>query len=295
MASIGERVHLCDGNSMPLFGFGCWDLDNDGDVAYNSVTAALKEGYRLIDTAALYGNEESVGRALKASSIKREDLFVVTKLDLHKHGYETAKKSLKESLDKLGLEYVDLFLVHTPMPGKVLETWKAIIELKKEGKAKSIGVSNFNGEHIQALLDAGLEKPAVNQFEIHPMHRRDEVVKYCRDNNITVMGYCPLARGQILKPGTCSLAEEISTKVNKSVSQVCLRWALQKRYITIPKSTSAVHIRENCQLYDFVLSDEEMSRFENLKTDMQISVACEAMKHTWNEIKDNDKPGQWEM
>ena len=137
-----------------------------------SVLTALKESYRLIDTAAVYGNEEVIGRALKDSSIKREEIFVVTKLHSGKHGFESAKESLKESLQRLGLEYVDLFLIHTPVPGKVLESWKALVELKKEGKTKSIGVSNFNGDHIQAILDAGLEKPAINQFELHPAFRR---------------------------------------------------------------------------------------------------------------------------
>ena len=175
MASLTERIALHDGNTIPLFGLGCWAMDEE--TTYNAVQTALNKGYKLIDTAHGYKNEHSVGKAIKDSGLSRDDFFLVTKLDYQRHGTEGVKQSLKESLEKLGLDYVDLILIHTPMSGKVLETWKALMELKKEGKAKSIGVSNFNGDHIQALLDAGLEKPAVNQFEIHPTNR--QVFKIC--------------------------------------------------------------------------------------------------------------------
>ena len=170
MTSLSQKIDLNDGNKMPLFGFGCWAMDQD--PTYTAVLAALKEGYILVDTASCYENEEAVGRALKDSGLKRDEYFLVTKLDPFKHGFDGVKESLNTSLQKLGLEYVDLILIHTPMPGRVLDSWRGLMELKKEGKAKSIGVSNFSGDHIKAILDAGLEKPAVNQFEIHPLHRQ---------------------------------------------------------------------------------------------------------------------------
>ncbi|XP_066915410.1 uncharacterized oxidoreductase YtbE-like [Clytia hemisphaerica] len=293
MTSINETVKLGDGNKIPLLGFGCLDIGERGEeTGYNAVLTALKAGYRLVDTAAAYGNEESVGKALKDGSIKREEMFVVTKLHPGKHGFESVKESLEDSLRKLGLEYVDLFLIHTPVPGRVLESWKSLIELKKEGKTKSIGVSNFNGDHIQAILDAGLEKPAINQFELHPVFRRDEVVKYCRDNGITIMAYCPLARGRFLKPGDCPLIEEIATKLNKSVSKIFLHWALQNQFVIIPKSANVGRIRDNSELFDFEISKKDMTRIANMDMDISVCEASAVMKFPWNHIKDFDKPGE---
>ncbi|XP_066915409.1 uncharacterized oxidoreductase YtbE-like [Clytia hemisphaerica] len=296
MTSVNDTIDLGDGNKIPLLGFGCFDIGKaDEETGYNAVLTALKAGYRLFDTAAVYGNEESVGKALKDGSIKREEMFVVTKLHSGKHGFESAKESLEDSLRKLGLEYVDLFLIHTPVPGKVLESWKSLIELKKEGKTKSIGVSNFNGDHIQAILDAGLEKPAINQFELHPVFRRDEVVKYCRDNGITIMAYCPLARGRFLKSGDCPLIEEIATKLNKSVSKIFLRWALQNQFVIIPKSANAGRIRDNYELFDFEISEEDMTRISTMDMDISVCKASDVMKFPWNHIKDFDKPGEYKM
>lgn len=170
VTSISHKVILNDGKKMPLFGLGCWATETD-EAAYNAVLSALKEGYRLIDTAALYGNEEAVGKALRDSGLDRDEYFLVTKLDTGKHGFEEAKESCMISLKKLALDYVDLFLIHTPKHGRLFDTWKALVELKKEGKTKSIGVSNFSGEHIAGLVKYGMEKPAVNQFEIHPLHQ----------------------------------------------------------------------------------------------------------------------------
>ena len=170
VTGISHRISLNDGNTMPLFGLGCWKTESD-DSTYNAILLALKEGYRLIDTSAYHRNEKVIGRALRDSGLKREEYFLVTKLDISCHGYEEAKKACLENLQRLGLDYVDLFLIHTPRPGRVVETWKALAELKKEGKTKSIGVSNFSGEHIAGLMKYGMEKPAVNQFEIHPLHQ----------------------------------------------------------------------------------------------------------------------------
>lgn len=174
--NISDRITLNDGAKMPLFGLGCWAMEGE-DATYDSVLLALKEGYRLIDTAAMYKNEEAVGRALKDCGLKREEYYLVTKLSSSCHGYNEAKEACQQSLDKLGLEYVDMYLIHTPRPGRIEETWRALNDLKKEGKTKSIGVSNCSGEHINGLLSLGMDKPAVNQIELHPLLQQ---VSQCR-------------------------------------------------------------------------------------------------------------------
>lgn len=171
MNSLNTRIKLRDGNMIPVLGLGCSRMASD-EVAYQSVTAALKEGYRLFDTAPSYGTEKPVGRALRDSGMRREEYFVVAKVDCSSHGYEEAKQSLANSLENLGLEYVDLFLIHTPRPGRVMETWRALMDLKKEGKTRSIGVSNFNAEHLTGFMKHGMEKPVVNETEIFPLHQQ---------------------------------------------------------------------------------------------------------------------------
>ena len=169
--AISTRNTLRDGMKMPLFGFGCWDIGAN-DAVINAVKHAIKYGYRLFDTASWYENEHCVGQALNESGLSRSEYFVVSKLHLHKHGYEQSKENIRESLKKLDIGAIDLHLIHIPTPGKILETWKAMIELKKEGILKSIGVSNFNIQHLQTIIDSGMELPEVNQFEIHPWNQQ---------------------------------------------------------------------------------------------------------------------------
>ena len=169
--TISTSKILRDGMSMPLFGFGCWDIGAD-EVVINAVRHAVNYGYRLFDTASAYKNEHCVGQVLKESGLKREEYFVVSKLHPENHGYETAKENIRESVKKLDIGAIDLYLIHSPRTGKILETWKAIVELKKEGLLKSIGVSNFNIQHLQPIIDSGMELPEVNQFEIHPWNQQ---------------------------------------------------------------------------------------------------------------------------
>ena len=169
--TISTCKALRDGISMPLFGFGCWDIGAD-EVVINAVRHAVKYGYRLFDTASFYQNEHCVGQVLKESGLKREEYFVVSKLHPDHHGYERAKENIRESVKKLDIGAIDLYLIHTSRPGKIIETWRAMVELRKEGVLKSIGVSNFNIQHIQPIIDSGMELPEVNQFEIHPWNQQ---------------------------------------------------------------------------------------------------------------------------
>lgn len=170
-SSKSPYITLSDGNKMPMLGFGCSRFDND-DVAYRSVTTAIQEGYRLFDTSPHYLGERSVGQALRDSGMKREEYFVTTKIHTKWHGYEEAKQSASNILETMGLDYVNLLLIHTPRPGRVVETWRALVDLKKEGKTKSIGVSNFNGEHIAGLEKYGMEKPVLNEIEVFPLNQQ---------------------------------------------------------------------------------------------------------------------------
>lgn len=170
LGTILHKITLSDGQTMPLFGLGCWNMSPD--EAFTSIQCAIKEGYRLFDTATWYDNEEMVGKALRESSLSRGDYFLVTKLLPSNHAYHEAKKNLHESLKKLQHDFVDLFLIHTPRMGNIIETWKAIVELKQEGLTKSIGVSNFNVQHLEPLLATGMEAPAVNQIELHPWNQQ---------------------------------------------------------------------------------------------------------------------------
>lgn len=258
-ASITDRVTLSDGNTMPVFGLGHWLTE--GDVTYNAAIAAIEAGYRLFDTAQYYKNEHMVGNALRDSGLARNEYFVVTKVDPQNHGYITTKMSLMKSLELLKLDFVDLFLIHSPHGGKNLETWKAICELKEDGLAKSIGVSNFNIQHLEAFSANGLERPAVDQFELHPWNQYKNTVKYCRDNGITVMGYCPLARGQKEKS---ELIEQLCEKYDKSRAQILLKWAVQSKFITIPKSANKDRIKENADIFSWTLVDTDMDLIAGL-------------------------------
>lgn len=269
--SISFCIELCDKNTMPIFGLGCWDMR--GDSVYNAVSKAIKEGYRLFDTAQFYGNEADVGRALNDSGLSRDEYFVVTKLDFSVHGYKVAKSKLKESLSKLGLDYVDLYLIHSPRVGKIIETWKAFVELKAEGLTKSIGVSNFNIHHLEPLLKTGMEIPNVNQIELHPWNQHRSIVDYCNENKIAIMGYCPLARGKMFEDGKCIELDNLSKIYDKTKAQIILRWAIQSGYITIPKSGNETRIRENADLFTWSLRDEDMLLVNNFNQDRSISSA----------------------
>jgi len=252
-------------------------------TTYNAMVAAITEGYRLFDTAQVYNNEAMVGKALRDSGLPREDYFVVTKLSSQCHGYESAKSNLRQSLDRLGLDYVDLYLIHSHRGGSNVETWKAFTELKAAGLTRSIGVSNFNVQHIQPLIDAGLEVPAVDQFELHPWNQHKDTVSYCRELKIAPMGYCPLARCRKFEDGKYPVVDQVAKKYNKTKAQVVLRWAVQSGFITIPKSEKPERIHENAELFDWFISEEEMTQINDLDERSNISKADLAMGEKWSD------------
>jgi diketogulonate reductase-like aldo/keto reductase len=253
--NLSSTITLNDGVVMPLFGLGCY-LSEQGAPTENAVAYALQHGYRLIDTAQIYRNEADVGRGIKKSGVKREDIFVVTKVFTESHGYELTTKTVHESLAKLDLSYIDLYLIHAPYGGKNVETYQALLDLQAKGLIRSVGVSNFGVQHLEGLKNAGLPTPSVNQFELHPFFRLSHIVDYCRNNGIAVMGYSPIVQGK--KNDDPDLLR-ISQRLNKSVVQVLIRWSVQRGYITIPKSTKPERIVENSQVFDFMLSDEDMT------------------------------------
>lgn len=259
---LERRVLLNDGQRMPMFGLGVYNTV--GDECVEAVKFALQNGYRLIDSAALYKNESEVGQAIKQSGINREDIFVVTKLWSGAHGYDQCLQAFNESLGKLDTGYVDLYLIHSPAPGKNIESYKAMLRLKEQGVVRSVGVSNFGVHHLMEMEKAGLPTPAVNQIELNAYWRLDEIVNYCTAKGIAPMGYCPLFRG---RKNDDPVLVEIARRYEKTVPQVLLRWSVQKNYITIPKTTRKERILENADVFDFVLSEEDMKILDNMPTE----------------------------
>ena len=262
-----KKLILNDGQKLPTVGFGTYK--SKGQEGIEAVSTAISSGYSLIDTAAVYGNEETVGKGIKASGASREDIFVTTKLWRENLGYEATKKEFEKSLKRLDLEYIDLYLIHWPANAKNYDnwqktnadTWRAMEELQAEGKIKSIGVSNFFQEHLEALFETAKVIPAVNQIEFHPGYWQQELVSYCKKQNITLEAWSPLARGKVFEN---EVLKEIAKAHNKSVSQVCLRWIIQHEVIAIPKSTNPERIQENIELFDFELTSAEMEKIDHL-------------------------------
>jgi Aldo/keto reductases, related to diketogulonate reductase len=262
-----KELTLNDGNKIPTIGFGTYKSTEQEGV--QSIKNALEIGYRLIDTAAIYGNEEEVGKGIKASGIDRKEIVVTTKLWRENLGYENAKSAFDVSLKKLGLDYVDLYLIHWPANAinysnwqkANADSWRAMEELQADGKIKSIGVSNFWQEHLEALFQTAKIIPAVNQIEFHPGYWQSELTAFCKKNDIAVESWSPLARGKVFGN---EVLENIANKHNKSVSQVCLRWVIQHNVIVIPKSNTPERIEENLRLFDFELSEEEMKQINEL-------------------------------
>merc|ERR1712086_8432 len=254
---IDSTVTLSDGYSMPLFGLGVY-CSQPGQTTENAVAAALSAGYRLVDTAALYKNERDVGAAIRASGKPREEVYVVTKLWNDAHGYEATVRACNASIERLGVDYIDLYLIHSPKCGKLVETWDAMLQLQKDGLIRSIGVSNFGIECLEGLKASGRPLPTVNQIELSPFLQQIPIVTWCREHSVQVMGYAPLARAK--KLGT-DVLEAIAKQTGKTAAQVMLRWAVQQEFVTIPKSVHEERICENSLLYDFELTEED---FENM-------------------------------
>ncbi|WP_447919037.1 aldo/keto reductase [Achromobacter aegrifaciens] len=261
MAKV-PALKLNDGSKIPQLGLGVWQVPNDQAAA--SVKEALAAGYRSVDTAAIYGNEAGVGAGLRAAGVARKDLYVTTKLWNDRHGYDEAHKAMDESLEKLGLAYVDLYLIHWPVAGstKFVDAWKAMAEMKEDGRARSIGVSNFTQANLQRLLDASDVTPAVNQIELHPGFSQRALRDFHAKHGIATESWSPLAQGGVAKD---KVILELAKKHGKSPAQVTLRWHLQNDLIVIPKSVTPARIRENIDVFDFELSAADMAAIDGIK------------------------------
>lgn len=231
------------------------------------VSTALQCGYRHIDTASYYNNEEAIGTAIKTSGIPREDLFLTSKVWNSQQGYENTLKAFNESIKKLGTDYLDLYLIHWPTPMQK-ETWRAMEKLHKEGYIRSLGVSNFTVKYLQDLLQSAEVKPVLNQVEFHPYLVQKDLINYCRQENIHMEAWSPLMRGGILN---IDLLKDLSVKYNKSIPQIVLRWDIQMGFSTIPKTTSRERMLENMNIFDFEIEEEDISRITSLNKDKRIS------------------------
>jgi diketogulonate reductase-like aldo/keto reductase len=256
------NLKLNSGQAIPAIGFGTWQLSPD--QAKESVLSALETGYRLIDTAKIYRNEQAVGEALKQSGVPREDIFITTKLWNSDQGFDSTLKAFDDSLGKLRLEYLDLYLIHWPGEGpqKRHDSWRAMEKLQKQGRVKAIGVSNFTVRHLKELNEVSDTIPAVNQIEFHPFiyNEQKELLEFCLDRGIVFEAYSPLAQGHL----NDDLLTLIGKKHGKSSSQVMLRWAVQKGTIPLPRSSNPSHIKQNLDIFDFELSDSEIGKIDDL-------------------------------
>lgn len=259
-----KSVKLNNGLEMPMVGFGVYQVSNEDTE--KAVLEALKAGYRLLDTAAVYGNEAGVGRAIKASGIPREEIFVTTKLWIQReNGYENTKKALENSLTRLGLDYVDLYLMHQPF-GDVHEQWRAMEDLYKAGKARAIGVSNFHMDRLMDLITCHDIVPAVNQIETHPFYQRDAEIAFHKELGILQQAWAPLAEGKF-EIFSNPILTQIAQKHGKSVAQVVLRWLNQRGVAIIPKSVKVERMIENRAIFDFTLDEQDLAQIATLNRD----------------------------
>ncbi|KMO43395.1 oxidoreductase [Methylobacterium tarhaniae] len=252
---------LNDGKRIPQLGFGVWRLDNEEAPAV--VGAALEAGYRLIDTAAMYGNEAGVGRAIAASGVPREEIVVATKVWNDRHGYDETLRACEDSLARLGLDHVDLYLVHWPVPqrGAYLDTWRALMRLREDGRARSIGVSNFTVEHLKRVIDATGSTPSVNQVELHPRFQQGALRAFHAEAGIVTEAWAPLGRGGVLDD---PVIQAVAAKHGRSPAQVVLRWHLDIGNVAIPKSATPARIRENREVGGFTLDADDLARIAAL-------------------------------
>ncbi len=268
-APIGYRIRLNQGTDIPVLGLGVFQTP-PGQVTFQAVQWALEAGYRHIDTAAMYGNEADVGRAVRESGLDRSEMFVTTKLWYTDHGFDSAKKAARASLERLGLSYIDLYLIHWPRadpPSARLESWRAFEELQREGVCRAIGVSNYTVRHLQELLAHGKVVPAVDQVEFHPFVYDPEFLAYCKDHNIHVEAWSPLTRGRRLDD---PILLETAGAHGRTPAQVLLRWGLEHGLIELPKSTRRDRIIENGAIFDFTLSSNEMARLDGLRDEGRV-------------------------
>ena len=264
-----DYVVLNNGVKMPRIGFGAYQLA-DGEIAVNSMLAALDTGYRAIDTAISYHNEASVGEAIRRSGLRREEVFVTTKIHVENLGYDLTMKGFAESMERFGFSYLDLCLIHWPIPmkrGAAASTWKALEELYHAGKIRAIGVSNFTISLINELLDKGTVIPVVNQIEFTPYNQQTALLDYCRSLDIKVSAWSPLARSVMLRQ---PVFQQLAQKYQRTPAQIVLRWDLQHDILPLPRSKNPEHIRQNSELYDFELSPEDMQMLDGLDIGLRL-------------------------
>jgi len=258
--TMESRMTLNDGSKIPILGLGVWQAAS-GKETRKAVSSALESGYRLIDTAKMYGNERDVGAAVRESGIPREEIFVTTKLWNSDHGFDAALRAFEGSRRELGLEYVDLYLIHWPVPRLRDESWKALLKIREQGLARSIGVSNYTVPHLEELLPTTPVPPSVNQVEFHPFLYQRELLGYCEKHRIQLEAYSPLTRGRRLKHAVIT---EIAAKYGRTPAQILIRWSLQHGLVVIPKSVRPERIRENADVFGFEIKSPDMARLDAL-------------------------------
>ncbi|WP_419885428.1 aldo/keto reductase [Paenibacillus sp. B-A-8] len=267
---LQDTTALHNGVNMPWLGLGVFQVE-EGSELIQAIKSAIAHGYRSIDTAAIYQNETGVGQAIKEAlqdnNLSREDLFVTSKVWTADMGYEETIAAYETSLAKLGLEYLDLYLIHWPVKGKYKETWRALETLYKEGRVKAIGVSNFQIHHLEDVMKDAEIKPMVNQVELHPYLSQQALLSFCKEQGIQLEAWSPLMQGQLLDQ---PVLKQIAAKYGKSVAQVIIRWDLQRGIITIPKSTKEHRIIENVDVFDFQLTEEDMTLINSLNQDQRV-------------------------
>ncbi len=268
MNSLSDGYTLYNGVQVPCVGFGTWKMPVD--VAAASVQTAIEQGYRHIDTAGAYFNEEGVGEGVRRSGVARERLFLVSKLPNADHGYQKAIESCEASLKKLGTDYLDAYLIHWPvlvenqdhLEEDLCDTWRALERLYHDGKVRAIGTSNFLEEHIELLKANFKDYPMLNQVQMHPQNPQEDMIAYCRENRILPEAWSPLIQGQAFKR---ELLIETAAKYGVTVAQLCVRWIFQKGAVPVPKSTHPDRIRNNADIFGFVISDEDMEKIATLR------------------------------
>lgn len=261
MSNIMNTVTFHDGNSVPQLGFGVWQIDND--IVASTIKTAIDTGYRLIDTAAIYGNESGVGEGIKNCGVDRSELYIASKVWNDRHGYDETMAAFDESMEKLGLDYIDMYLIHWPAPkiGLYIKTWEALIQLREEGRIKSIGVCNFNIPHLQRLLDETGVLPVLNQIELNPRFQQPELREYHAEKDIITESWSPLGNGLLWDNPTLAA---IAHKHGRTVAQVVIRWHTQLGNMVIPKSITPSRIAENFAIFDFTLDNDDMTAIGKL-------------------------------
>ncbi|GEK91664.1 aldo/keto reductase [Alkalibacterium kapii] len=268
--NLTDTYTLPNGIKIPVMGYGTWQV-TDPKEAVDGVVNAVKEGYRHIDTAQMYGNEEYIGKGIKECGVPREELFVTSKLNNSNHGYEKAKKTIQESLDRLGLDYLDLFLIHWPVvkdnggdwQQDNIDTWRALEDMYEEGKLKAIGVSNFGIPHLENIVENSRIKPMVNQIRLHPGVLQEDTVEMSRDQNMVIEAWSPLSPMKYMEEDT--KVQAMTSEYGKSIAQILLRWSLQQGFVVLTKSVHTDRIKENADIFDFELSDGDMAYLNSLK------------------------------